>query len=120
MGKYLYIAAASFCVAMGFIGIFLPVFPTTPWLLLAIFLYMRSSLSGVKMILRNKYLGPYVHSYFSRNGIPAHQLKRILLTLWLTLAVGIAIFRGSIIVVCILASVGIGVSAHLYCRREKK
>ena len=120
MGKYLYITAASFCVAMGFIGIFLPVLPTTPWLLLAIFLYMRSSRSGVKMILRNKYLGPYVHSYFSRNGIPAHQLKRILLTLWLTLAVGMAIFNSNIVVVCILASVGIGVSIHLYCRREKK
>ena len=119
MGKYLYIAAASFCVAMGFIGIFLPVFPTTPWLLLAIFLYMRSSRSGVKMILRNKYMGPYVHSYFSRNGIPAHQLKRILLTLWLTLLGCMAITHNKTHVVAILAIVGIGVTIHLYCKREK-
>ncbi len=105
---------------MGFIGIFLPILPTTPWLLLAIYLYMRSSRSGVKMILSNRFMGPYVHSYFSRNGIPSAQLKRILLTLWLTLAVGMVILNDNLHVICILGAVGIGVTIHLYCRREKK
>ena len=118
--KYIYIFLASLCVIMGTLGMFLPVLPTTPLLLLAIWLFMRSSRKGVKIIMGNRLMAPYVHSYFSRNGIPKDKLLRILLTLWLTLAVGIAIFHSNIVVVCILASVGIGVSAHLYCRREKK
>ena len=119
MRKYIYIAIASLSVALGFLGMFLPILPTTPFLLLAICLYMRSSKKGVKMILSNRRLSPYVYSYFSRRGIPMHQLKRILLTLWLTLGAGMAIFHNRWTVVVILATVGVGVTIHLYLKREK-
>ena len=119
MRKYIYIAVASLAVALGFLGMFLPILPTTPFLLLAIWLYMRSSRKGVKMILSNKRLSPYVHSYFSRRGIPLCQLKRILLTLWLTLGVAMAIFHSRILVIAILTAVGIGVTMHLFLKREK-
>ena len=119
MRKYIYITIASLSVALGFLGMFLPILPTTPLLLLAIWLYMRSSRKGVKMILSNRRLSPYVHSYFSRRGIPLHQLKRILLTLWLTLGAGIAIFYSRLAVVAILVAVGVGVTIHLYLKREK-
>ena len=119
MRKYIYIAIASLSVALGFLGMFLPILPTTPFLLLAIWLYMRSSKKGVKMILSNRRLSPYVYSYFSRRGIPLNQLKRILLTLWLTLGVAMAIFHSRPSVVAILTAVGIGVTVHLYVKREK-
>ena len=119
MRKYIYIAIASLSVALGFLGMFLPILPTTPVLLLAIWLFMRSSKKGVKMILSNRRLSPYVYSYFSRRGIPLHQLKRILLTLWLTLGVAMAIFHSRPSVVAILTAVGIGVTVHLYVKREK-
>lgn len=119
MVKYLYIVSAALCVILGMLGMFLPVLPTTPFLLLAIWLFMRSSRRGVKFIMGNRYLAPYVHSYFSRNGIPADKLKRILLTLWLTLGVGMAICHNRLLVVAILVLVGIGVTIHLYCKREK-
>lgn len=119
MVKYLYIVSALLCVILGTLGMFLPVLPTTPFLLLAIWLFMRSSRKGVKFIMGNRYLAPYVHSYFSRNGIPADKLKRILLTLWLTLGLGMAICHTRLYVVAILVLVGIGVTIHLYCKREK-
>ena len=120
MRKYLYIGAALFCVSMGTLGMFLPILPTTPFLLLAIWLFMRSSKRGVKMIMGNKLMGPYVHSYFSRNGIPKNKLKRILLSLWLTLLATMWICHTKLHVVAILAAVGIGVTIHLYHRREKE
>ena len=119
MINYIYISIASLSVALGFLGMFLPILPTTPFLLLAIWLYMRSSKKGVKMILSNRRLSPYVYSYFSRRGIPAHQLKRFLLTLWLTLGVAMAIFHSKPSVIAILTVVGIGVTVHLYLKREK-
>ena len=118
--KYMYIMLAVMCVAMGTLGMFLPVLPTTPFLLLAIWLFMRSSRKGVKMVMGNRWLAPYVHSYFSRNGIPKGRLKRFFLTLWLTLFVGMLVFHGNLHVVCILAVVGVGVSIHLYSKRERK
>lgn len=119
MKKILYIGAALCCVSMGTLGMFLPILPTTPFLLLAIWLFMRSSKKGVKMILSSKLLAPYVRSYFSRNGIPKAKLKRILLSLWLTLLATMCIFHTKLHVVAILATVGIGVTIHLYCKREK-
>ena len=110
---------ATLCVVMATIGIFLPVLPTTPLLLLAIWLYMRSSKKGVKMILSNRRLAPYVHSYFSRNGIEPVVLKRILLTLWLTISAAMAICRDRLPVVAILLVCGIGVTIHLYLKRQK-
>ena len=119
MRKHLYIALASLCVGLGFAGMFLPIMPTTPFLLLALGLYMRSSKSGVKMLLTNRYLSPYIRSYFSRKGIPPEQLKRFLLTLWLTLGAGMLVFHTKIHVVAILAVVGVAVSMHLYSKRGK-
>ena len=55
MYRNIYIFFAWICVGAAFLGIFLPLLPTTPFLLLAVYLYMRSSKSGIKMILRNRY-----------------------------------------------------------------
>lgn len=119
MKKYIYIIIASIAVGLGFLGMFLPVMPTTPFLLLALWLYMRSSRSGVKMLLSNRHLAPYIRSYFSRKGIPRVQLRRILLTLWLTLGAAMAVLYTRPHLIAILAVIGTGVTIHLYCRREK-
>ncbi len=120
MGKKILIFFASCCVIMGTIGIFLPVWPTTPFLLLAIYLYMRSSKKGVKKILSNKALAPYVKSYFAKEGIPIKTLIRILTILWTTLFLGMILCLEKRYVVAILFAVGIGVTIHLYCKRSKK
>ncbi len=119
MRKYIYIVMATLCVVMATLGMFLPILPTTPFLLLAIWLYMRSSKKGVKMILSNRRLAPYVYSYFSRNGIEPAVLRRILLTLWITLGVAMVLYRDRLPVVIILLVCGIGVTIHLYLKRQK-
>lgn len=118
MYRNIYIFFAWICVGAAFLGIFLPLLPTTPFLLLAVYLYMRSSKSGIKMILRNRYLAPYVRSYFAREGIPGPILKRTLVTLWCSMAICIAIFHGRLPVQIMLFAIAAGVSIHLYCRRN--
>lgn len=120
MVKNLYIFAATICVGLGLVGTFVPLLPTTPFLLLAIFLYMHSSKAGVKMILRNRILSPYVKSYFSKEGIPAAILMRTLLLLWLTMGSCIIWATSNIFIRTGLATVAIGVTIHLYNKRKRK
>jgi uncharacterized membrane protein YbaN (DUF454 family) len=40
--RHLYLAAGLFCVALGAVGVFLPVLPAVPFLLLAVFCFTRS------------------------------------------------------------------------------
>lgn len=120
MIKRITVLAASFCVGLGILGIFLPLLPTTPFLLLAIFLYMRSSREGVKRILRNKYLAPYVHSYFSKEGLPDKVLFRVLILMWGCMLCCILFATGVFYIRVLLFIIAIGVTIHLYCRSARR
>lgn len=117
--RKIYVISATACVGLGLAGAFLPLLPTTPFLLLAIFLYMRSSKEGVKMILRNRYLVPYVKSYFSKKGIPFPVLARALLLMWLTMGSCIIWVTDNLCVRLLLALIAVGVSVHLYVKRAR-
>lgn len=118
MKRMLFNMLATIFTGFGIAGAFLPVLPTTPFLLLAIFFYMRSSTQGVKMILRNKYLSPYVKSYFSKKGIPLKILLRTLFFLWLTLGCCIIWCVSYTYLKVLLIFIGVGVTIHLYRKKE--
>ena len=72
------------CVALGVIGIFLPILPTTPFLLLAAWLFFRSDPRAYTWLLNHPYLGPYIRSFREEKAIPL-RVKVISVTLmWLT------------------------------------
>lgn len=66
------------CTALGLIGIFLPVLPTTPFLLLAAFLFARSSERLMKKLEASKAYQAYVVPFKENKGIEARVKNRIL------------------------------------------
>jgi len=118
--KHLYVALASLCVVCGIIGIFVPLLPTTPFLLLATILYMRSSSKLLKWLLNNKYLGPYIRDYFSRKGIQLRMKVRSIIVLWITLGLSAAYATDKLWVRIILAGIGTGVTVHLFIKKTRE
>ncbi|RMQ42533.1 hypothetical protein ALQ04_00618 [Pseudomonas cichorii] len=68
--RYLLVAVGWTSVALGVIGIFLPVLPTTPFLLLAAACFARSSPRFYRWLVNHKQLGPWIRDYLAGNGIP--------------------------------------------------
>jgi uncharacterized membrane protein YbaN (DUF454 family) len=78
-------AGGTLCVALGVVGIFLPVLPTTPFLLLAAVCYARSSKRFYDWLLTNRWCGGYIRNYREGRGLPLQQKALTITLLWLTI-----------------------------------
>ncbi len=74
-------------VALGILGIFLPVLPTTPFLLLAATCFARSSERFYLWLVNHRRLGPWIRDYLEGNGIPLKGKLYAIGLMWLSIAV---------------------------------
>jgi hypothetical protein len=82
MKRTLYFAGGVAAVGLGALGLVLPVLPTTPFLLLAAFLFARSSKAHYDRLLAHRLLGPYVRDFAGRRGLGRRAKARALALLW--------------------------------------
>ena len=68
--RLLLVLLGSISVGMGVIGIFVPGWPTTIFLIIASYFYIRSSDKLYNWLLNNKILGIYLKNYYSGKGMP--------------------------------------------------
>jgi uncharacterized protein len=66
--RALLLAVGTISLALGAIGIFLPILPTTPFLLLSAACYMRSSERMHKWLLSKRWFGAYIRNYQEAKG----------------------------------------------------
>ena len=80
------------CISLGLgvLGIFLPMLPTTPFLLLSAAAWVKASPSLYEWLINHKVFGEYIRNYREHRAIPLH-VKIVSVTLvWLT--IGYCIF----------------------------
>ena len=120
MLRVILISIGTISVILGTIGIFLPVIPTTPFLLLAGACYMRSSEKLHNWLLENKWLGPYIRDYYEGKGIPLRAKIVSVSLLWLSLIISIVYFIDIMWVRIFLLGVGLAVTVFILTRKTKK
>ena len=118
--RILLIAAGTISLALGAIGVFLPVLPTTPFLLLAAACYYRSSKRMHRWLLNNKWFGEYIRNYKEGKGLPLKTKITALAMLWVTIGVSAVFMLNRFLpeqlvlpMQLIMIAVAIAVSAHI-------
>ena len=83
--KIVFVIIGTLAFVLGIIGIFLPLLPTTPLLLLAAALYFRSSPQLYDWLLNHPYFGSYIRNFRESRAIPLHAKIVSVSLLWLTM-----------------------------------
>jgi len=98
---------------IGIIGVFIPLLPTTPFLLLSSACYARGSQKFYNWLINNKVFGEYIKNYREKRGIPL-SVKIISITiLWITIAFSAFIIISIFLIQIILIIIAIGVTIHI-------
>jgi uncharacterized membrane protein YbaN (DUF454 family) len=118
--RRLLIGAGTLSTGLGIIGIFIPILPTTPFLLLAAACYMRSSERFYQWLINNRIFGAYVRDYIEGRGMPIRMKIPIILLLWLTIGLSITFGVQNIVVRIVLICIAVGVTAHISLIKTKK
>ncbi|MGE4266853.1 MAG: YbaN family protein [Deferribacterales bacterium] len=112
MKKGFLVFFGSVFTVLGLVGVFVPVLPTTPFLLLASFCYVRSSGRLNNWLINHKIFGAYIGSYMKYRAVRKDMKIRAVLFLWGSLTLSALVVR-NVHVAAMLLVVGIGVTAYI-------
>lgn len=111
--RYSLIAIGTLSVGLGILGIFLPLLPTTPFLLLAATCYAKSSDKFYNWLISHKWFGNYIKQYREGQGIPLRGKVIGIAMTWTTILISV-IFAAKILLLKIfLILVAVGVTIFM-------
>lgn len=120
MFKTIFLIAGSISLSLGFVGLFLPVIPTTPFVLLSLFLFGKGHPEKVNDVINHPRFNPYIKDYISKEGIPLKAKIRALFVLWISIIISITFFITLPILRIVVLISSTSVSLYIITRETKK
>lgn len=111
--RWVLITAGTIFLGIGILGIFLPILPTTPFLLLAATCYARSSKRFYDWLLKNKWFGKYIENYRKGKGIPLKVKVYTISLLWITILLSAIFFIDIFWIRVLLILIACGITIHI-------
>lgn len=111
--KTLCVVLGTISLVLGILGIFVPLLPTTPFLLLTATLYFKGSPKLYNWLLNHKYFGPYIRNYRENKAIPLRAKIVSLLLMWGTMLYCICYLIPLTEVKVIMLLIPAGVTYHI-------
>lgn len=109
----------SLFLTIGIIGIFLPILPTAPFLVVSAGCFAKSSEAMHNWLLTNRLFGKYIRNHQEGKGLPLKMRLISVALLWFALSLSI-IYCVHLPVRILLVVVGFGVTIHIMGQREKE
>ncbi|QGZ39564.1 hypothetical protein IP92_01849 [Pseudoduganella flava] len=110
--KFLLNLIGAIAVVLAVLGVFLPLLPTTPFLLLASACFARGSTRMHNWLRTNRLFGKYLRDWEDGRGLPLRGKLAILLLMWVSM--GYSMTRvPHVALVLLLAAIGVAVTVFL-------
>lgn len=103
----------SISLGLGILGIFLPLLPTTPFLLLTAALYFKGSPRLYNWLLNHRHFGPYIRNFRENKAIPLRAKIISLVLMWGTMLYCIFFLIPFLWVKILLGLIAAGVTYHI-------
>ena len=105
--RVLYIILGTCFLILGLIGILLPGLPTTPFLLLTAFFYIRSSKKLYSWLLNHKFLRKYIYDFVEHKSMPLNSKIFAILMMIVMVSLSVIFFIETVLWKMIVAGLGI-------------
>ncbi len=107
-------------MGLGLVGVVVPVLPTTPLLLLAAFLFARSSPRFHAWLLGNRLFGSYLRNYLEGRGLPLHAKIFTVSLLWASILLSVLVLTTNLVARIALLAVAAAVTLHIVTLRRRR
>ncbi len=111
--RWLLIFSGILFTVLGIIGIFLPVLPTTPFMLLAAACFFRSSDKFYRLLTEHPRFGKYIRNYREKKGIPLKGKIMAMATMWPTILSSAYFFVDPLWLKILLIIIAAAVTIHI-------
>ncbi|MGC9374978.1 MAG: DUF454 family protein [Bacteroidales bacterium] len=118
--KFILIIIGSISLGLGVLGIFLPLLPTTPFLLLSAALFLRSSKRLYHWLMNHKYLGVHLQNYIQHKTIPRKIKIYSISLLWITILLTAIFAISQFWVKILLIIIALAVTLHILSFKSNK
>jgi uncharacterized membrane protein YbaN (DUF454 family) len=112
--KGIYFIIGTLALAAGIVGAFLPVIPTTPFILLSAWCFFRSSSKIYQWVISNETFGPTIENFQKGKGITVNTKIRAVVMMWLTISISVYFFIRNMYIIAFVYLIAIGVTVYLY------
>ena len=113
MKKNLFIALGMLSLTLGIIGIFIPLLPTTPFLLLSAALLLRGSDKTYHWLINHRIFGSYIRNFQEQKAIPLSTKIFTIVTLWMVILYSVFFIMLEWYFRLLLISIALGVTIHI-------
>ncbi|MFZ4581782.1 MAG: YbaN family protein [Paludibacter sp.] len=108
-------------LVLGIIGAFLPILPTTPFVLLAAYLFGRSSPKLNAWLLNHKIFGKIIYDFQVEKSITLHAKIISISMLWMSMLISVIfVLEGRIWLQLMLLIIATGVTIHILRYKTKR
>lgn len=111
--RMMLIVCGWLAIVAGVIGIFLPLMPTVPFLLLAVACFARSSERFHTWLVEHNHLGPLIRDYLSGSGIPLKAKILAVGMVWISFPASTFLFVEALWLKLLLMATAIGITLYL-------